>query len=471
MMKTLAIIGAAAVGAALVVAAVLGLGGCGRAATGGGERLVIYSPHVPAIREEFTAAFKAAHKASTGREVTIDWPDAGGASGMLQQLQDKYRQGIRDCDLVFGGGSIAEQLKRAGLLQAYKLPDELLAALPKTVAGEPLYDPEFQWYGATVTGFGLIYNKRLAAAKGLAVAEWADMARPEFFGLVGAVDAAQSGSVRRAYEIILQAYGYEKGMRILMLMGANARNIGHGSAEIPQDCGQGFLALGVCIDFYASRQMAGPGGEGLGFVLPQNLTAFDTDTICILRGAPHTELAQEFERFVMSPAGQKLWCLKKGAAGGPVKETLARYTVLPQLYKERAADLAPGLANPFELPPNTFYSAEKENNRMEVLPVYLRAMMVTNKKQLTEAWQAVIAAGAPERMVVELTEPLVTEKEMDQLGREVFAAVVIPDGATAEEKAKLRAEQDRREMKKSDLRLKWAEAFRARYEATAKQAR
>ena len=60
---------------------------------------------------------------------------------------------------------------------------------------------------------------------------------------------------------------------------------------------------------------------------------------------------------------------------------------------------------------------------------------------------------------------------MDRLGREVFAAVAIPDTATAEEKAKLRTEQEDRAKQKSDLELKWGEAFRGRYEAVGKEAR
>jgi ABC-type Fe3+ transport system substrate-binding protein len=436
------------------------------------DRLVIYSPHSDAIKQEFRRAFGEAHRSSTGRAVTVEWPDAGGGGGILRQLQDKYKQGIHDVDVVFGGGPMHEQLKNAGLLQPYKLPDDLLAKLPRTIAGQPLYDAEHYWYGAAISSFGIIYNKPLVADLGAPpVAEWSDMARPQFFAKVGVVDAGQSGSVRKAYEIILQSYGYEKGLRVLTLMGANARGIGRSSSEIPKDCAQGFIALGACIDFYGSRQMASPGGEVLGFVLPKGLTVINTDPISILRDAPHRAVAEEFVRFVMSPAGQKLWSLRQGAPGGPQKETLGRYAVLPEIYRDYAADLAPGLESPLDAPATTFYDSRKEGARIEVLPAYLKALMVTNKRPLSDAWRAVIAAGTPEDLTAELTAPLIDEKEMLRLAREVWAPVVIKDETPEADRARLLAERDRRLLERSNTELAWTIAFRERYEAVARAAR
>ena len=448
--------------AAVVIAAVVGCSG--DADPAGEDTLVVYSPHNEAIQKEFGRAFAEYYKEKTGRAVSIRWPDAGGSSGVLKQLQDKHTQGIHDVDVLFGGGPIHSQLKAVGLLQAYRLSDDLLAKLPKTIAGEPLYDAEFTWYGAAISTFGLIYNQKLLADRGLGeVKQWMDMARPELVGLVGVVDAAQSGSVRKAYDIMLQAYGYEKGMRLLMLMTANAREIGASASDIPRACAQGFVALGPCIDFFAVRQMMSPGGENLGFVLPEGLTVINTDPVSILKGAPHLAVAQEFVNFVMSRRGQRLWSLRQGAPGGPVETTLGRYAVLPEVYSEDASQLASGLKSPFGSPENTWYQQEKENARINILPAYLEKMMVENKRQLTEAWQAVIEAGAPEDLVARLTAPLVSEEEMLRLAREVWADAAVTETMTAEEKKAAEVEQDRRKRLRSDLKLQWSEGFRKRY--------
>jgi iron(III) transport system substrate-binding protein len=453
--------------AVILLAALAGHAEAGDAA----DVLVIYSPHYEAIEKEFTRAFASHYTKTTGRRVEIKWPDAGGSSGILRQLKDKYRQGIHDVDVVFGGGPIHAQLKAAGLLQRYRLPEALLAKLPKTIAGEPLYDPEFHWYGAAISTFGLIYNKRLVGGAGRSpVTEWMDMARPDFFGLVGAVDAGQSGSVRKAYEIILQAYGYEKGMRLLALMGANARDIGASASTIPRSCSRGFVALGPCIDFFAWRQMLAPGGEHLGFALPAGLTVINTDPISILSDAPHPEAAKAFVRFVMSLQGQKLWSLRAGTPGGPVETTLGRYAVLPEVYRGFGEYLMDGLASPLDAPPNATYDQDKENARIDLLPVYLDKLMIENKRPLTEAWRAVIDAGSPEDLVAELTRPIVTEEEMLRLAREVWAPVRVTDAMSAEERRAAERKEERRKRRRSDLKLQWSERFRAQFDRVREKA-
>lgn len=455
---------------AMATAAVAGCSG--NDGSGSQDTLVVYSPHSEAIQQEFTRAFSEYYQEKTGRAVTIKWPDAGGSSGVLKQLQDKQRQGIHDVDVLFGGGPIHSQLKAVGLLEPYRLGDDLLAKLPKTIAGEPLYDPDFTWYGAAISTFGLITNRKLIADRGLSeVTQWMDMARPEFVGLVGVVDAAQSGSVRKAYDIMLQAYGYAKGMRLLMLMAANAREIGASASDIPRGCAQGFVAVGPCIDFFAIRQMLSPGGENLDFLLPEGLTVINTDPVSILKGAPHLDVAREFVTFVMSRRGQRLWSLRQGTPGGPAETTLCRYAVLPEVYTDDAQYLATGLKSPFDAPPNTWYQQDKEDARINILPAYLEKMMVENKRQLTEAWKAVIEAGAPEDLVARLTAPLVSEEEMLRLAREVWADVAVTETMTSEEKQAVEAEQDRRKRLRSDLKLQWSEGFRTRYAEVLKAAK
>ena len=104
-----------------------------------------------------------------------------------------------------------------------------------------------------------------------------------------------------------------------------------------------------------------------------------------------------------------------------------------------------------------------ENARINILPAYLEKMMVENKRQLTEAWRAVIDAGAPEDLVAQLTRPLVSEDEMLRLADEVWKDVVLTPDMTDDQKQSAEAEQDRRKKLRSDLKLQWSEGFRTRY--------
>lgn len=460
-----------AVLAILAVPAVGALSGCGgEQPAADTDNLVIFSPHADEIREEFGAAFTVWYKAQTGRDVDVKWPDAGGTTQMLKRLQDKFRAGRYDVDVAFGGGAIFDQMKQLGMLEQCRLPEAVLKAVPETVAGQPLYDPEFHWYGAAVSTFGLIFNKTVIADRGLPpVKDWETMADPKYFGLVGAVDPAKSGTMRKSCDTILQAYGYERGMAVLVRMAANAREFYPTASEIPRNCAAGFIAVGPCIDFYAERQKQGEGGRNLGFIAPPGLTVLNCDPIAVFKNAPHRAVAEKFVEFVMRPEGQRLWMLPPGAPGGPRKFALQRMAVLPSVY-ELPQVKAGDHTNPFTLPPASFYSAAKENDRLAILPDYLRVALVENVSPLQKAWKALIGAGLPADLVKELVAPALSEDEMLALGRDVWTPVVPPDGATEAEVARLRRDEEHRLRRKSDLETQWSKTLRTRYEDLAARA-
>src|SRR5688572_23815398 len=131
-------------------------------AVGFADKLVLISPHWEGIRYEFERAFKARYQRDTGRTVELEWIDVGGTSETLRYLESEYKSkpaGI-GIDIFFGGGLDPYlALKKARLLEAYILPKSLLEKIPPKLTGVPLYDPDHTWYGATLSGFGIVYNK------------------------------------------------------------------------------------------------------------------------------------------------------------------------------------------------------------------------------------------------------------------------------------------------------------------------
>ena len=448
------------------------LAGCsgGPAPQAGGDTLVIYSPHSDEIRQEFGEAFRAWYRRETGRDVDVKWPDpSGGGTEVLRRLEDKFRAGRYDIDIGFGGGPIYDQMKQLGMLEPYRLPADVLAAIPPKAAGQPVYDPDFAYYGAAISTFGILYNKTILRQKALPeVKDWEAMTDPKFFGLVGAGDPAKSSTVLKAYEIILQAYGYERGMAILARMAGNAREFYPTSSEIPRNMAKGFLAVGPCIDFYAYRQMRSEGGEQLGFIAPSGLTVITADPIAILKKAPHRPVAEKFVDFVMGPEGQRLWMLPAGAPGGPKKVTLGRLAVLPGIYEEAAAKGTIIPFNPFTAKSADFYDAVKENTRQAILADYLRVVLVENHDAIRKAWKAVIDAHVPADRLAAFCRPIVSEEEMLRLAREVWTPVLIPDDAPSDERARLTREAEAHRRQKSDTLAQWSEAVRAKYAALAK---
>jgi ABC-type Fe3+ transport system substrate-binding protein len=300
--------------------------------------LVIISPHWEGILKEYEAAFSAHYLETYGETVTVDWLDVGGTSDVIKYIDSAYGATPESIgiDLFWGGGVdpfIAA--KEKGQLQEYVVSDEVLNKIPSTIAGVPMYDPDNTWYGSALSGFGIIYNKALLELEGLPVPEtWEDLTDPQLKGWVGSADPRHSGSTHMMYEIMLQAYGWEEGVKLATLMGANIRTFPSSSSSVPKSVGAGDVAYGLAIDFYAWSEVSKVGADKIGYVMPSGLTVINPDSIAILKGAPNLVVAQRFVEYVLSEEGQKLWMLDKGAEGGPTDYMLGRMCVIPSLFDE-----------------------------------------------------------------------------------------------------------------------------------------
>lgn len=384
------------------------------------DRLVLISPHWEGIRYEFERAFKSHYAQETGRAVEFEWMDVGGTSETLRYLRSEFKSkpaGI-GIDLFFGGGLDPYlALKEAGLLDAYVLPDSILEKIPPRLAGVPLFDPDHTWYGATLSGFGIVYNKVVHRLTKLPlITTWEGLASPEVFGWVGSSDPRKSGSVHMAYEIILQAYGWEKGWRIITALGANVRSFTNSASQVPKDVAIGEVAYGLAIDFYAWAQVKEAGADKIGFVMPDNLTIITPDAIGILKGAPNREVARAFIRFVMSPAGQKLWLLSKGSAEGPQRHQLDRFSVLPSLYAMAPQNIAVKI-NPFEWQSEFAFNPKVGSERWGIVNDLIGSLVIDQKKLLTLAWTEAMANGMSERDWQRLAAMPLTEDEAMNLAR------------------------------------------------------
>jgi len=218
-----------------------------------------------------------------------------------------------------------------------------------------------------------------------------------------------------AYELILQAYGWERGWEVITTMGANVRNFTSGGSQAPKDVAAGEVAYGLSIDFYAWAQVGRVGGDYIGFTMPDNLTIVNPDGVAILKGASNLQAARSFVDFVMSDSGQKLWFLKRGATGGPVETALNRFTVLPDLYR-RFRDQAAVSLNPFEWKSELVYDSEKASTRWRVLNDLIGVMVIDSHQQLQDAWNTAIAKGVTPERVRRLSRVPVSEEACGRLG-------------------------------------------------------
>lgn len=397
--------------------------------------LTIVTPHNEAIRYEFARAFSAWHRQTHGRPVKVDWLNIGGTTEISRYLLSQFNAALRAAggntnavsmgvDLFFGGGEYDHRRAvQQGLIvppwSPGQEPVEVLDQIPRTIAGETWRTDAF--IGTTVSTFGICYNRDRLRELGVAAppAQWTDLTDPVYFGQLGVADPTKSGSIAKAFEMIIQQQmaaarvgdestldqGWANGLRVIQLIGANARYFTDAASRVPIDVAAGNTAAGLAIDFYARFQAAVVGRDRMGFVTPRGGSSVSCDPISLLRGAPHRTVAVRFIGFVLSPAGQALWHSPPGQPCSVTqKYSLHRLPIRRDFYPPHrpplgcpADNLADPAVNPYALAETFTYQPAWTGTHFNVQRDLIRAMCLDAGEELRAAWAAIIAGGGPTR--------------------------------------------------------------------------
>lgn len=418
------------------------------ASVAGAEALVVITPHPEEVRREFQEAFARWHQRLYGSRVEIDWRDPGGSGEAQRYVENEFKahpEGIA-VDVFFGGGPepfLAFASRH--WLDGREIPAEATDGIPPRLGGAELYDPDRAWFGACLASFGILQNLKVQGLAGLPrVARWEDLARPELRGWVAAGDPRNSGTMNNMYEAILQAYGWERGWRLLTAISGNVRRFDRFSSQSAKECTLGQVAYAFCIDYYGFIQREAAGVGGLEFVLPEDFTSISPDGIAVLRGAPHAREAARFVTFVLSEEGQSLWYLPVGSPGGPAHHSIERLPMRPALY-ERLGSRSRITANPFTRNTEFHYDARLARNRRDAVRTLFGCVMVDLHPELQAAWQAVIRRGHQPGEVAALGTVPISESQALEFGK------------TTSTDARLRQR----------MKLDWQEWARAKYRRLA----
>lgn len=368
------------------------------------------------LQSEYIGSMRAWWERSGG-----DWPAAGGAWITAQRFDhltppdapadraaweaqrrlwlafrtnDSPRCATAHIDLFFGGGVFDhERAERQGLtVPPWRDTNAIPAGLFSEGAGRQLIpdgNSGEQWCGAAFFGtvlstFGICYNPDRLHDLGLeqSPTSWHDLTDPRYFGQIGITDPTKSGSVAKAFEMIIQQAcrerlqaagiseseiaareqaiiaaklppgelpdgvpadyqqlleeGWREGINRVRLISANARYFTDGAGKVPIDVAMGAAAAGIAIDFFGRFQAeytrAPDGTPRLVYITPAGGSSVSADPISLLRGAPQRELALRFIDFALDVAGQKLWNYRPGTPGGPRRYALRRLPIRRDFY-------------------------------------------------------------------------------------------------------------------------------------------
>jgi ABC-type Fe3+ transport system substrate-binding protein len=350
------------------------------AATG---TVTIISPHNREIQVEFADLWKSKNPGSD-----IKWLDQGGGADDLSFVRQQFSQNGKEkgigIDLFFGGGGeLFTELEKDGVLAS--LPSDY--GVPAELNGVPFRGKDNQWVAAALSGFGILYNKTIAQRDGLPLPQnWEGLTNPALRDRIELADPRHSSSAHTAYEIILQANGWDKGWKILTAMAGNARTFATGSSAPLQDVQNGEAVFCPAIDFYASSAIKAAGEAKVGYIEPKGQLVITADPIAMLKGAPNADGAKKFVDMVMSPEGQKIWYLSKGASGGPKNADLFRLPAIPAAYKPIPKN-ASAKSDPYAAKNSTKYDSAKASLRLRPLKELIGAVLVDNHDAIKAAWK------------------------------------------------------------------------------------
>jgi len=369
----------------------------------GGPTLIVVTPHVPQIRDEFAYAFSRWHEREFGEPATIDYRTPGGTSEIRKQLEAMFVDAVKRAvnergldalgtdhptlepgsisfDLMFGGGSYDHSRLRDGItvpIAGDVGVDVRMAAPmdftqeeldevygPNIIGPQKLYDPDQYWMGTALSSFGIVYNRDVYRDRlGLPFPEqFRDLTGPELWGWVALADPRQSGSITTTFDSILGNEGWERGWRTLRGLCGNTRYFTNSSTKPPIDVSQGEAAAGLAIDFYGRGQAQvikdSGGGDRVGYTDPAGAVYVDADPVTIINGGPSPELARRFVRFCLTEEAQALWQFERddpenpvGASGepmGPRWNELRRMPVRRSMYGAYSEHFVDRV-NPFEI--------------------------------------------------------------------------------------------------------------------------
>ncbi len=296
-------------------------------------------------------------------------------------------------DLFFGGGTYDHSIAASKGFSVPpwpegQRPEELFTApdgtllIPEEVSGERWWSAHF--IGTAISTFGIVSNRDRLADLGIESPPraWRDLADPRLFRQVGVADPTKSGSIAKAFEMIIQqecqlaaeaagfseddiatfeqriadaglprgvmppdvpqAYqdaienGWHSGLNLIRMIGANARYFTDSAGKVPIDVSNGDAAAGIVIDFFGRYQAEYSrdrhGVPRMSYYTPIGGSSVSADPISLLRGAPNREIAVRFIEFVISPAGQKIWTYRPGTPGGPRRFALRRLPIRRDFY-------------------------------------------------------------------------------------------------------------------------------------------
>jgi iron(III) transport system substrate-binding protein len=335
-----------------------------------GKEVVIVTSFPKELFETYKKAFEAKNP---GIKVVINSKQTN--AGVTYLRETKARP---EADIFWVSAPDAFQtLKNDGLLEKYSPPKEIMSKIPEKIGTFPVHDPDGHYFGFAISGYGLMWNKNyLQAHKLPAPKEWTDLTNPKYYGDLVISAPSRSGTTHLTVEVILQAYGWDKGWALLLNSGGNMGAITERSFGVPEAVISGQYGIGVVIDFFGLSAIAS--GQPVDFVYP-SLTSVVPASVGIVKNAPNMQNAQAFVNYLLSEPGQMVL----------FSPEIGRLPVVPELYAKGPKDYP----DPFKQKlGGVDFNNKLSSGRRDVVNSLYDHIITFRHRELRDAWGAIYRA-------------------------------------------------------------------------------
>ena len=245
------------------------------------------------------------------------------------QAKIEEEKGNPSADVWFGGTTDPYNVvAKEGLLEPYAAQNasHLLSDMYK--------DPDGNWYGIYKGILGFMVNTDELARMNLeAPADWQDLLKPEYKGLIWLSNYNTAGTAKLVINTMIQKYGHDEGIQYLVDLDKNIEVYTKSGSGPSKNVGTGECVIGIGFLHDGITQIVDNGYDNVQLVIPSTGTSFEVGATAIFKGAAHPNAAKLWIEYALSPE-----CVNLAAQNGSYQFLVIDNATQPEVAMQFGLD-------------------------------------------------------------------------------------------------------------------------------------
>ena len=245
------------------------------------------------------------------------------------QAKIEEEKGNPSADVWFGGTTDPYNVvAKEDLLEPYAAQNasHLLSDMYK--------DPDGKWYGIYKGILGFMVNTDELTRMNLeAPADWQDLLKPEYKGLVWLSNYNTAGTAKLVINTMIQKYGHDEGIQYLVDLDKNIEVYTKSGSGPSKNVGTGECVIGIGFLHDGITQIIDNGYDNIELIIPSSGTSCEIGATAIFKGAAHPNAAKLWIEYALSPD-----CVNLAAQNGSYQFLVIDNATQPEVAVEFGLD-------------------------------------------------------------------------------------------------------------------------------------